>query len=218
MGQYAVLGLGEFGMSVARTLIELRQQVLCVDSDETLIQQAAQIATRAVVADVSDREALAELALKDMDAVVLAVGRSLEASVLATLYLREMQIERIIAKATREDHARILKSLGVEDIVLPEVEVGRKVAQKIVHPNLVDYFPLQPDVSVREMAPPPSFLGQKLESIDALRRWGIKLLAIRDDSRGKIEMLPPPGLVLEGKDRLVLLGRDEDLDRLGKLE
>jgi len=218
MGQYAVLGLGEFGRTVARTLADLGHEVLCVDSREQTVQQIAQSVTRAVVADLCDRDAIRELPLGDMDGVVVAMGANLEASVLATLYLREMGIERIIAKATREDHGKILRALGVTEIVSPEREMGEKVARKLTTPNFIDYFPLQPGISVRELAPPASFLGQKIVEIPLREKWGVELLAVRDASQDKVEMLPPQGLVLEGKDRLVLLGRDDDLDRLGRIE
>ena len=132
--------------------------------------------------------------------------------------LKEMGIERIIAKATRADHAKILRTLGVSEIVSPEREMGEKIANKLVHPNYIDYFPLQPGISVRELAPPASFLGRRIDEIDLHKKWKVELLAVRDASRKKVEMLPPPGLILEGKDRLVVLGRDADLDRLGKVE
>ena len=218
MGQYAIIGLGEFGMTVARTLADAGHETLCIDARESLVQRAASFASQALVANVKDREALAELPLKKMDAVVLAIGASLEASVLATLYLKELGVERLVAKATGEDDAKILRALGVEEIVSPEREMGVKTARQLMTPNYVDYIPLQPGISVREFAPPPSFLGEKLRAVDLEKKWKVALLAVRDASKNDVQLLPSPDLVLESSDRLIVLGRDEDLDRLGKVD
>ncbi len=218
MAQYIILGLGEFGMTVATSLAEAKQEVLCMDSDEARVQAAAQKVARAMTGDVANRETLLDLPLAEVDAVVLAVGDNLEASVLATLHLKEAGVKRIIAKATWQDHARILRALGVDQIISPEREMGRKVAQQLITPNTIDYIPIQRGVSVRELAPPPSFVGKTVGELDLRKKWKVEILAVRDASQDAVELIPSVTLTLDANDRLIVIGKDDDLDALGKAE
>jgi trk system potassium uptake protein TrkA len=217
MSQFAILGIGEFGITVAHDLSKAGHAVLCVDADRERVQLASEWAARAVVADVVDRAALESLALDEFDAVVIGIGENLEASILATLFARELGAKRIVAKASTRAQGRILERMGVmaEDVVAPEHEIGSRLAARLIRPNVVDYLPLEPGISVREVKPPEEFLGKSISELEVRQRFKVEVVAIRDASMDSVSIPASPTLKLEGKDRLFLIGRDEDLDRLG---
>src|SRR3972149_1982080 len=142
MGQYAVIGLGNFGFNVAVSLAEMGHEVLAIDSDSKRIDQIKENVMEAIVADGRDKKVLTEFITKDFDAVIVNLGESIESSALTTLYLRELGIKNVIVKVADEIQGTILKKIGANEIVNPEKESGVRLAQRLTEPNLIDYIPL----------------------------------------------------------------------------
>ncbi|MDY6797853.1 MAG: TrkA family potassium uptake protein [Pseudomonadota bacterium] len=143
--QFIIIGLGVFGATVARELTRLGHDVLGIDSDEQRVDRLAEEITHAVIADVTDESALPELNAGTYDAAVIAIGRNVEATMLATLQLRELGVKKVWAKALTNQHHRILERLGATRIIAPEYEMGVRISQELNYPMVHDYLGLDDD-------------------------------------------------------------------------
>ncbi len=210
--QVAVLGLGRFGQAVARELTRLGHDVLAIDADERIVQDLADKVTHAVQADVTDREALQSLGLGDFETAIISVSGKLEASILATVLVRELGVKRIISKAAHELHGRILAQVGAHRVVYPERETGVRVAHSFAAPGVQDYLDVGPGYGFARVPVPGNWVGKTLGELNLHRTCGVTILALaRADG---IMLHPSTGETLRPVDALIVAGRDEDLERL----
>src|SRR3569833_2397583 len=177
--QYAVIGLGRFGTSVARTLYEMGYDVLGIDTNEDLIQDAIDLVTHAVTADSTDENALKSIGIRNFDVVVVAIGNDVKNSILTTLILKELGVKYIVVKAQDELHGKVLEKIGADRVVYPERDMGYRVAHNLISPNILDYIELAPDYSILEIHTPNKFVGRSLEQIDIRRKYGCNVMAIK---------------------------------------
>lgn len=212
MGSFAVIGLGRFGSTLARKLYQEGNDVLAIDVLPELVQVMRDDATQAVVVDVRDKARLRALGLKDVDVAVISVGENLEASTLAAFYLKEMGV-KVIARAVSADHGRILEAIGTDEVIYPERDMAIRLADRLTHPNLLDYVALGPDYSVMEVAVPSSFIGRTLQELRIRNRYQVQAVAIRDALTDTLNLMPKAGDVLKDSDVLVVLGARDDLDK-----
>jgi len=217
VSRFAVIGLGRFGSTLVRRLYELGHEVLAIDIEPDLVQAIKDDCTQAVIADARDRTQLKGLGLKDVDWAVVSVGEHLEASTLACFYLKEMGV-RVMARAVSADHGKILEALGVDEVIYPERDMALRLADRLSHPNLLDYVALGPDYSVMEVAPPASFIGKSLEELKIRNRFRIQVVAIRDALTDTLNLVPQGGDVLKDSDVLVVLGSREDLEKFREVK
>ena len=214
--QYAVIGLGRFGTSVARTLYEMGYDVLGIDTNEDIIQDAMDLVTHAVTADSTDENALKSIGIRNFDVVVVAIGNDVKNSILTTLILKELGVKHIVVKAQDELHGKVLEKIGADRVVYPERDMGYRVAQNLISPNILDYIELAPDYSILEIHVPNKFAGRSLEQIDIRRKYGCNVMAIK---HGKdINISPIATDILHDGDVLVVVGKNEDLDELKELK
>ncbi|MGB8955039.1 MAG: TrkA family potassium uptake protein [Tumebacillaceae bacterium] len=214
--QYAVIGLGRFGTSVARTLYEMGYDVLGIDTNEDLIQDAIDLVTHAVTADSTDENALKSIGIRNFDVVVVAIGNDVKNSILTTLILKELGVKYIVVKAQDELHGKVLEKIGADRVVYPERDMGYRVAHNLISPNILDYIELAPDYSILEIHTPNKFVGRSLEQIDIRRKYGCNVMAIK---HGKdINISPIATDILHDGDVLVVVGKNEDLDDLKELK
>lgn len=216
MGQYAVIGLGNFGYQVATLLCEKGNEVIAIDSDEAKIQHIKDVVTEAIVADVTDKETLAQLIGPEVEVAVVSLGGKIEASIMVTLHLKEIGLKNIIVKASSDDQAKVLKMIGATDIIFPEREMAQKLANALTNPNLIDYLPLASGYSVVEIAPPKEFLGHTLLEMQLPSRYQIQIIAIKDVLTEKLTFIPPANYRFKDSDMLILVGKDENLKELEK--
>ncbi|NPA49810.1 MAG: TrkA family potassium uptake protein [Thermodesulfobacteria bacterium] len=217
MAKYVVIGLGKFGFYLAKKLAEEKQDVLCMDKEESLVEEISKYVSEAVVGDATKKEVLKGLGVKDAAGVIVAIG-DLASSILITLYLRELGCKFILAKANDEDHARILSLIGADRVVIPEKDSAIKEAQALVTPNIVDFLPLLPDFSVAKMDPPPEFVGKSFKELGLRSRYHVYVIAIRNKHTGRLILLPSADHVIDKDEELYLLGRKEDLQALSRKE
>jgi trk system potassium uptake protein TrkA len=215
--QFVVVGLGMFGIHVARTLYEAGGEVIALDRDREAVQRARDNASKAMVADVTNKEFLKSLGLTPHDVVIIAMGESLEASILATLYFKEIGIRKIIAKANQEDHGKILSTLGASEVVFPEKDVAIRLARRISTKNIIDYIPFVEGYSIQEVAPTKKIVGQKIRDLDLRRRFGLQIIAIKDMIENKVELIIDPEKVIKDSEMMVVLGKNSDLERVKSL-
>ena len=209
-----VLGIGRFGERVATKLFEDGLEVMAVDKDYDLVQNISDKVTSAVQCDISNDKALEELGMGNFDVAVIATGESLEASMAATLFAKDHNVEKIIAKATSTNHARILKKIGADQIVFPEIDMGEKLARSIVGSNLLQFFHFSDDYSMIELKAYDELVGKSLKEIDFRKKYKMMVIAYKRD--GELIINPEANWKIEKDDTLVLLGDSEHADKLQK--
>ncbi|MDZ7261476.1 MAG: TrkA family potassium uptake protein [candidate division KSB1 bacterium] len=218
MPNFAVIGLGSFGFFVSKYLAERGFQVIAIDKTEARVNEVKPFVEKAVIADATNKENLINLGLQDMDAVVVSVGDAIDASILVVLYLKELGVKRIIAKAMTLDHGKILDIIGATDIIFPEKDMAFRLAQSLDAPNVLDYLYLAPGYSIIELAPPTSFLGKTLKQLDLRNKYGVQIIIIKEVVPENIIVVPKADHVIKDSDILVAMGKDEDLERIKKLK
>ena len=209
-----VLGIGRFGERVATKLFEDGLEVMAVDKDYDLVQNISGKVTSAVQCDISNDKALEELGMGNFDVAVIATGESLEASMAATLFAKDHNVEKIIAKATSTNHARILKKIGADQIVFPEIDMGEKLARSIVGSNLLQFFHFSDDYSMIELKAYDELVGKSLKEIDFRKKYKMMVIAYKRD--GELIINPEANWKIEKDDTLVLLGDSDHADKLQK--
>jgi trk system potassium uptake protein len=212
--QFAIIGLGNFGYYLATALFQMGHEVLGIDINPKLVQEIRDRISRAVIADATDPQALKELELEKMDAVVISIGSLLNNSILATLNVKDMGARRVVAKAVSEAHGRILTKIGADEIYFPEKDLALTAAQRLENPNVLDYLPFMEGYSIVQLAPPPSFIGKSLIELDLINRLGIQVIAIKELVPENVVMIPTGRFVVKDSDILILLGPDDALAEL----
>ena len=218
MLNFAVIGLGSFGYFVARFLGERGFQVVAIDKREAEVEEVKPFVEKAVIADAKNIKTLRSLGIDQMDAVVVNVGEEIDASILITLHLKELGVKRIIVKAITQDHRKILDIIGATDIVYPERDAAFKVAQSLDNPNILDYLLLAPGYSILELAPPPSFLHKTLRELDISNRYGVQVIMVKEIIPENIIIVPSADHVVKDSDILVMLGKNDNLEKLRKMK
>jgi trk system potassium uptake protein TrkA len=215
-GEFAVIGLGQFGRAVVLSLIHEGQAVLAVDSDPNRVQSLADEADSVVVADATDEEALTGLQLESMSCVVVTIGsKATEASILTTALLRQLGVPRIVARAFNDLHARVLVAVGAHEVINPEAEMGRRLALRLAHPGIVDQIQLG-DAQLAEIEAPQTFVGRTLEELDLRRRYKVSVVALRRDQA--VNSNPGAEARVQDGDVVVILGAPDDIRRIAALE
>jgi|YNPBryantNP2012_1023418.scaffolds.fasta_scaffold00327_9 trk system potassium uptake protein TrkA len=217
MKNYAVIGLGNFGHFMARFLAARGLEVIAIDTDEAQIERIKPFVEKAVIADATNKEVLERLGVGDMDAVIVSVGERVDTSILITLYLKELKVRQIIAKAISEDHGKILHIIGATDVVFPERDVAAKIAETLANPNILDTLSLGPDYSVVQLVPPQQFLHKTLRELDIRNRYNVHVIAVKEYVPENIIAVPSPDYTIKDSDVLLVIGKQEDIDALRKL-
>ena len=196
--QILIIGLGHFGMSLARTLSEKGAEVLAVDVNKNLVEEAATFVTEAMVVDATDEAELARLEPGKRDSVVCAIGDdSKEASIICTALLRQMGAPVVISRANDKMHQRILHLVGAHQVVNPEQEFGKRFANRLLYRNVIADTNLGEDLHLTEICIQPSMIGKSLIDLALPKRFGVMVVGIRRGTPAKI--LPPsPGEPLHG--------------------
>jgi trk system potassium uptake protein TrkA len=213
MGRYCVIGLGNFGFHVARTLYEGGHEVVAVDQDREKVQRVQEHASYAIQGDAANKEFLSGQGIGEMDAVVVSTGERSHLSTLITLYLKELKVPRILVKALDEDHGRILEKIGATDIIFPEKDMAIRTARGLSSPNVLEYIPLAEDYSITEVGPPTHFLGKTLIELDLRRKYNVNIIGIKDVIADVFVAVPPPTYIIKDSDLLIFIGKSEDVER-----
>lgn len=209
--QVAVLGVGRFGYAIARALTEMGHEVLGIDQNEERIELMAQELTHTAVCSCTDEDALRALGLRNFDAVVVAIGSDVQASILATVLLKEMGVKFVLAKAASELHALTLRKVGADRVVQPEREMGARVAHSLLAGTQTDYMTIGEHHAVVEMEAPPSFYGHSLAELNLRARYAINVVAIK--SGGELLAAPSAATRIREGDVLVVVCANENLRR-----
>lgn len=204
-GNFAVIGMGQFGRSVALSLVAQREAVLAIDIDRQRAEAVESEVDAVVVADATSEPALAELGLERMSCVVVAMGaRARDTSIMVTALLRQRAVPRIVTRATNELHERVLRAVGAHDVVNPEQEMGMRLATHLANPRVIDQFTLDREHVVAEIEAPETFVGRKLSALGLRERLKVAVILIR--RRGSVISTIDENESIESGDVLVVLG------------
>lgn len=213
MGQYVVIGAGNFGSNLATSLYELRHEVLVIDIDRKKIEQIKEKVTHAVIADATDMDVLSELIKTNIDAVIVGLGDNMEGNILTTLHLKDLKVKRIIAKAISEEHGKILRAIGATDVVFPERDVALRMAKELTDPNLIEHIPLAPEFSIATIATPDKFVGKTLKDLQLRSKYNIEVIAIKDVLTDSFHMIPDADFKIQPDTALLVIGEKARIDK-----
>ena len=214
--QILIIGLGQFGMSLARSLSEKGAEVLAVDVRKNLVEEAAIFVTEAVIIDATDEAQLAGLEPGKRDSTVCAIGDdSKESSIICTALLRQMGAPFIIARANDTMHQRILQLVGAHQIVNPEQEFGKRFANRLLYRHIIAETNLGEDLHLTEICIQPSMVGKNLINLALPKRFGVMVVGIRRGPQGKI-LQPIPDDPLQADDNLIIVSSESAIPKLMK--
>ena len=215
MRDIAVIGLGKFGLSVAINYSSRGGNVLAIDTDEAKVRDVADIVTYAVKADVTDADVVKKLGIEKMDAVIVALTDSLEASVMVTILSKELGVPYVLVKAQSEMHAKVLEKVGADKIIFPEKEMGMRIARNMAANSMSDIVELGNDYSIVEAEVPTKWIGKNLLELNPRQRLGFNVIAKKTGKgRDSIEANLNPNMPFERGERIIVIGRNEDLDNV----
>lgn len=206
--EYAVIGLGRFGTSVAMTLVEAGHYVLGIDRDREIVQRLADDLTRTVALDSTDTDSLHAVDITSFETVIVAIGTNFEASLLTTVELKAMGVRNVVCKATSERQRTILLRVGADRVVLPEHDAGRRLARELTEPTIIDRLDIGPDFNIVELAVPDWLVGRTLQQAELRRKYRISVLAVKRDAQ--MIVMPPVDFVFQAGDLVFVLGSTSD--------
>jgi len=209
---FAVIGLGRFGLSIARTLIELEQDVLGIDILADVVQRNRDELPNVIQLDSTDEDALQQIGITNFDVVVVAIGQDMEDSILTTAILQELGVKKIVAKANSHQHGRILEKVGAHKVIYPERDMGIRLAHSLVAKNFLDFIELSDAYSIVELNVPKIFIKKSLKQLNLRSRYGINVLGIRRGSNFIVS--PKAEEIFQEGDVILVLGNITDLQKL----
>lgn len=215
--RFVIIGLGNFGSSVAEALYGRGNDVIAVDTDETAVDRVASHCSRAVVADGRQIETLEEIGAGGADAAIVSTGEDITASILATMALEDLGIESIYVKVISHNHARVMARMGVTETIFPERESGFNLASRISERGVLNYVRMARNLSVQELVVPEEWRGETLRTLEVRNRFGVSVVAIHDTTTDDMLVPPDPDETLVATDTLLLAGTDEALEGVAEM-
>lgn len=207
--QFAVIGLGRFGRAVVETLVENGYDVMGCDKNMESVKQMEHIATDVMQLDVMNEDAMQYIGLNNFDIVIIAIGESLEASIMATMYAKEMGVKTVIAKATSASQKKLLEKVGADKVLMPERDSGQRLAISLITSNVLEYITVSDKFGIAEIGVVDKWVNKTLKAANIRAQYGINVVAIKRDS--DVIVTPPPDLEILKSDILVVIGENANI-------
>ncbi len=214
MKRFVIIGLGNFGSTVAETLYADGHEVVALDVNAELVDRISRFVTRAAVGDGRDLRTLERIGAADAETGIVSTGDDITAAVLSTLALRDVGVRDIYVKVISRDHARVMEKLGVTETIFPERESGMRLGKRITNQAILNYIRLGEGFSVQEMAVPDGWIGRSLRDLQLPRRFRVSVIAVHDVLTDEMIPVPDPDAKLKDSDTLLVAGAEENLVRL----
>ena len=224
----AVIGLGRFGLEVCKGISEKGGKVIAVDISPKLIDKVKDFVVQAILIDVTDEETFSKLPLENLDVAVIAIGDNIEASIIATALFKKSNIPYIVARAVSELHEQILKQIGANEIINIEVDEGKRVANKLISPNILERITISKSLIFAEIVVPQSFVDKTLPQLDIRNKYKVNIISIRrfyqqiDDlgnpTRDDQVIMPTITEKLQVNDILAVVGGENDIEKLKEVK
>ena len=212
--EFVVVGLGRFGGSIVRELIDQGADVMAIDIASERVDEFATIATQAVVADTTDEAVLKSLGIRNFEHVIVAIGDDIQSSILTTLMLKEIGVKKITVKAQNDYHEKVLRKIGADQVVHPERDMGIRIANNILSNNVLDYLELSDEHSIMEIRVNEKIANKSLIDLDIRAKYGINIVAIKRGNNIIVSPQADENLILN--DVLIIIGADVDIIRFEK--
>lgn len=209
---YAVLGLGRYGTAVAKELTENGKEVIAVDSDQKIVNDAAAFLPVCKCADVTDPEVVSRLGIGNIDTVIICMAGNLEASVMAVTLCKEAGAKIVIAKCANEMHQKILLRVGADNVVFPENESGIRLAKNLLSSGFIDMIWLSKDVSIIEIDVKDEWVGKNLIELNLRKKYGLNIVATKKSSKVNININPEQAL--DAETSLIVIANTSKLSKL----
>ncbi|NLX53506.1 MAG: TrkA family potassium uptake protein [Planctomycetaceae bacterium] len=213
MKRLVVIGLGNFGFTIAKSLADNGCDVIAVDLDGDIVDRLAPSVSHAAVGDSTDLETLRRIGVSEADVAIVSTGDDISASILATMVLQDLKVKDIYVKVVSNDHARIMHRMGVTDVVFPEQDTALALATRITGSALLNYVRLGPEFSLQEMGVPSSWDGRTIRELELRQNYDITIVALHDVLTDQFMATPDPDHVLRDSDTLLVAGSDAALAR-----
>lgn len=213
---FLIIGLGKFGSSCAKTLADMGFEVLGVDENERIVNEMASTLTHTVCADSTNEDFLNSLGVDKFDACIVAIGDNQETSVMTTVLLKELNAKYIVSKAQSDIHAKILSKIGADKIVLPEKDMGIKLAHNLNNKSIYDLIDISPEYSIISLPVSKYWFGRTLAELSPRDKYGINIIAI-ESINGATNVFPNAETTLTKDDVVVVIGKNDDLEKLKKV-
>lgn len=224
---FAVFGLGAFGRQLCATFMEKGASVIAIDNQGELIERIKDEVTHAIQIDSTDEESLDQVPLEDVETAIVAIGDNVEASILTTALLKRKGIPYILSRAISELHMQVLRQIGADEVVNLEIDEGRRIAQRLVAPEIIDRTSLGESLSLAELKVPKGLLGKPLIKLDLRSRYRVSIVIIRrtqltvdeigNPTRSEQAVFPTADTVLEEEDILLVVGKTDDIEEFTEL-
>lgn len=211
MKRFVVVGLGNFGSSIAEALYGQGHEVIAVDPRPETVDRVAAVVTRAAVADGKNQDSLARIGAKSADVGIVSTGDDITASILAAMALRDLGVKEVYAKVISRDHARVMERMGVTETVFPERDSALALASRLSGSDVLNYVRLGTGFSIQEMAVRDDWIGKTLRQLELRKNYSVSVIAIHDMLTDQIVSAPDPDVVLKESDSLLIAGQDADL-------
>ena len=218
MKRFVVIGLGNFGASLVKTLHEHGNEVIVIDGDEEAIDGIASNASVAIVGDGRSVETLRRVGAAEADCGIINTGEDIAASVLSTLALQELEVPEIRVKVVSEQHARAMERLGVTETIFPERDTAHDLGTRLSGRDVKSYTGIGDGYSLQEMAVPVPWKGKSLRDLSIKEDFGVFVLAVKSSTQAAMQLPPDPERALVGTDTLLMAGRDADLEKVAKVK
>ena len=209
--QFAILGLGRFGQSIAKTLVDNGCDVLCVDKNIDAVNEMSKYASNVTRADVADVHAMSALGLNNFDVVIIAIGENMEAGIMATLIAKEMGVQNVITKAKNEIQKSILQKVGADRVVLPEKYMGIRIATSLITSNIIDFISLSDKFTIAEIEPRKEWIDISLKKSNIRAEHRLNVVAIKRNN--DIIVSPKAEEIIQKDDILVIIGTITDIQK-----
>lgn len=211
--EVGIIGLGKFGYALAESLLEMGHRVVGLDNNESAVRSAQGLLTRVYQGDATDKQVLTQLGFPDLKMIMVSVGESMEASILITLALQELEAGTVWVKAVSEGHEKVLRKLGADLVVFPERFMARQLAQRLSVPGLLDYLPMGKGVALREVSV-EAWDGKSLRDLDLANRFRVQVVAIKPTGEKDFNFVPRSDKPLRSGDTLLVMGRVTDIEEM----
>ena len=217
MKTFAVIGMGRFGISVAKKLAELRCEVIAIDSDGDKVNEVADYVTKAAQLDAKNEELLRNIGIKNCECAIVAIGDNVMDCVFITLTLKEMGVKKVVCKARDAQHETVLRKVGADMVIIPEQEAGEKIASRLVSRQFIDILRISDEYSIEDMRVPKKWVGKSLADLSVRKKYGVNIVAIKNSlNTNDVNITPEPEYRFNDTDIVVLVGRTQDINKLNK--
>jgi trk system potassium uptake protein len=229
MKKYIVIGLGNFGINLSKSLIKNGCEVLGIDTSKYVVDTAKDFISHAIIGDASNKEVLEEIVTKDYDGAIVSIGQKMEQNILISLYLKELGIERIVSRAISDDHVKILNKLGISDIIFPEKDEAHRLGNRLALKNALDYLPMGEDFGIVEVSPPKSFIGKSLKELQIPSKFNCQVIGMKynistddkinfDSINSGMEIVLSGDNIIKENSVMIIIGTYADIENLQKFK